>query len=99
LEGGARHSFSLTGCPLRGNLNILVYSDCIIMEGYSLEKNLKELESRKVELFAELCRIGDMRRGSLTENYRRCGKAGCSCAQKGNSGHGPQYLLMTKEEG
>lgn len=61
--------------------------------------NLRELESRRVELFEELSRIGDMRRGSIAENYRRCGKSGCACAQKGNSGHGPQYLLMTKEEG
>ena len=50
-------------------------------------------------LLDELTRIGDFRRGSIAENYRRCGKVNCCCAQDEHGGHGPQYLLMTKVEG
>jgi hypothetical protein len=35
---------------------------------------------------------GDFRRGSVSENYRRCGKPSCHCAQPGDPGHGPRYL-------
>src|SRR5215468_11982393 len=36
--------------------------------------------------------MGDFRRGSISENYRRCGKPNCACAQPGHRGHGPRYL-------
>ncbi|MGH3519041.1 MAG: DUF6788 family protein [Haloechinothrix sp.] len=35
---------------------------------------------------------GDFRRGSVIENYRRCGKPNCACAQPDHPGHGPRYL-------
>jgi hypothetical protein len=42
--------------------------------------SLSELESRRAELFEQLAAVGDFRRGSVSENYRRCGKANCACA-------------------
>src|SRR6516162_6553333 len=39
-----------------------------------------------------LAAIGDFRRGSISANYRRCGKPNCACAQPGHPGHGPRYL-------
>ena len=33
----------------------------------------------------------NMVRGSLIERYKRCGKAGCHCAQE--KGHGPKFFL------
>src|SRR5260370_17352229 len=56
------------------------------------EPSLPELEGRRAGLFARLAAIGDFRRGSITENYRRCGKANCACAQPGHRGHGPRWL-------
>ena len=53
---------------------------------------LAELEARRVRLFERLAAIGDFRRGSISENYRRCGKPNCACAQPGHPGHGPRYL-------
>lgn len=35
---------------------------------------------------------GDFRRGSVSENYRRCGKPACHCAQPDDPGHGPRCL-------
>ncbi|MFV0457603.1 MAG: DUF6788 family protein [Actinomycetales bacterium] len=54
--------------------------------------SLPELEARRAELFAELALTGDFRRGSVSENYRRCGKANCRCAREGERGHGPRFL-------
>lgn len=61
--------------------------------------NLRELESQRSNLFQELSKTGDLRRGSLAENYRCCGKFNCACAAEDHPGHGPQYLLMTKVGG
>jgi hypothetical protein len=53
---------------------------------------LAELEARRAWLFERLAAIGDFRRGSISENYRRCGKPNCACARPGHQGHGPRYL-------
>lgn len=58
---------------------------------------LSELESQRQELLAELVALGDFRPGMISVNYRRCGKANCSCAQTGHPGHGPQYLWNTTQ--
>jgi hypothetical protein len=53
---------------------------------------LADLEERRAQLYRQLSATGDFRRGSITENYRRCGKANCACAQPDHPGHGPRYL-------
>ena len=54
---------------------------------------LAELEARRAWLFERLAAVGDFRRGSISENYRRCGKPGCRrCAEPGSRGHGPRWL-------
>lgn len=53
---------------------------------------LAELEARRARLLERLAAIGDFRRGSISENYRRCGKPNCACAQPDHAGHGPRYL-------
>jgi uncharacterized protein DUF6788 len=55
--------------------------------------DLAGLERQRAELLEELARVGDFRRGSLNEVWRRCGKANCACARPGHRGHGPQYNL------
>ena len=57
------------------------------------EPSLSELEALRDRLFARLAAVGDFRRGSVTVNYRRCGKPNCACAAPGHPGHGPQYNL------
>ena len=56
------------------------------------ESSLPELEDERDRLYAQLSRIGDFRRGSVSENYRRCGKPNCACADPGHPGHGPRFL-------
>jgi hypothetical protein len=60
---------------------------------------LAELERRRAELYQDLARIGDFRRGSLNEVRRKCGKPNCACAAPGHPGHGPQWNLTRKVEG
>ena len=57
------------------------------------------LEQRREELKAEIAAVGDLRPGSLVERYRRCGKPGCRCAQKGAQGHGPSWSLTRQVAG
>jgi hypothetical protein len=57
------------------------------------------LEDRREAIARELAQIGDMRRGSITETYRRCGKAACACQASGHPGHGPYYAFTTKVGG
>jgi hypothetical protein len=53
---------------------------------------LAELEARRARLFERLAPVGDFRRGSISENYRTCGKPNCACAQPGHCGHHPRWL-------
>ena len=54
---------------------------------------LAELEARRARLFERLAAVGDFRRGSISENWRRCGKPACRrCAEPGSRGHGPRWL-------
>ena len=62
------------------------------------EPSLPELEAERDLLYAQLAATGDFRRGSVSENYRRCGKPNCACAQPGHPGHGPRFL-WTRSEG
>ena len=60
---------------------------------------LAELERRREELYRELARVGDFRRGSLNEVRRKCGKPNCACAAAEHPGHGPQWNLTRTVEG
>ena len=62
------------------------------------EPSLPELEAERDRLYAQLSEVGDFRRGSVTENYRRCGKPNCACAAPDQRGHGPRFL-WTRSEG
>src|SRR5690242_16459060 len=56
------------------------------------EPSLPELEAERDRLYAQLSMVGDFRRGSVTENYRRCGRPNCACAAPDHPGHGPRFL-------
>lgn len=57
-----------------------------------MDASLPDLEDQRARLYAQLGATGDFRRGSVTENYRRCGKPNCVCVQPDHPGHGPRYL-------
>jgi hypothetical protein len=63
------------------------------------EPSLTELEAGRERLFALLAAVGDFRRGSVSENWRKCGKLNCACARPGHRGHGPRFLWTRTARG
>jgi hypothetical protein len=63
------------------------------------EPSLPELEAERDRLYARLAAVGDFRRGSVTENYRKCGKPNCACAAPDHPGHGPRFLWTRTARG
>jgi hypothetical protein len=61
--------------------------------------SLEELEARRAGLLAELAGVGDFRRGSVSQSYRRCGKPNCACARPGHPGHGPRTMWTRRGAG
>ena len=57
-----------------------------------MNESLPDLELRRKKLFRQMEDLGDFRRGTISVNYRKCGKSNCACARKDHPGHGPQYL-------
>lgn len=62
-------------------------------------ERLEALESKRADLLKALAETSDMRQGSISETYRRCGKASCACAQARHGGHGPFYAFTRKVNG
>ena len=62
-------------------------------------EHIADLNRRRDELKQRLAEIGDMRPGSLTGRYRKCGKPTCHCAQPGSRGHGPSWSLTRHVQG
>src|SRR6266496_6047602 len=62
------------------------------------EPSLPELEALRDRLYAQLAATGDFRRGSVSENYRKCGKPNCACAAPDHPAHGPRFL-WTRTQG
>lgn len=57
-----------------------------------VNRSLDEMEQERTGLYEQLAATGDFRRGSISENYRRCGKPNCACAAADHPGHGPRQL-------
>lgn len=64
-----------------------------------MPETLEALELERTKLYQRLQAVGDFRPGTISVNFRKCGKANCACARKGHAGHGPQYLWNTTQRG
>ncbi len=62
-------------------------------------KKLEKLEEKKDSIHEQLVSLGDFKRGTISVNYRKCGKKKCACTKPGHPGHGPQYLWNTTIKG
>ena len=49
-------------------------------------ETLEELEQRRSSLYQQMQALGDFRPGTISVNFRKCGKRGCACAQPKHSG-------------
>ena len=61
--------------------------------------DLDSLLRRRDAIRRQLASIGELRPGSLTSRYRRCGKSYCRCAREGDPGHGPHWFLSRMVKG
>lgn len=60
----------------------------------SVENEIMELETRIVEIKDQLMGLGEIRNGSISEQYNVCGNPTCRCKDKENpQKHGPYYQL------
>lgn len=57
-----------------------------------MDESLLSLERKRDHLYSELQKTGDLRRGTISATFRKCGKKNCACAKDGHPGHGPLYL-------
>ena len=64
-----------------------------------MTNSIKHLESKKEALHEKLKNLESFRRGTISVNYRKCGKKNCACAKPGHPGHDPQYLWSTAIKG
>ena len=64
-----------------------------------MPETLEALELERTKLYQRLQAVGDFRTGTISVNFRKCGKKNCACARKGHAGHGPQYLWNTTQRG
>lgn len=60
---------------------------------------LAKLQADRAALLQTLAATSDMRRGSISEVYRSCGKPTCACAAPDHPGHGPYYAVTRKVDG
>src|SRR5260370_7618567 len=60
---------------------------------------LETLERQRMEILTQMQELGDMRRGSVVEQYLPCGKSPCCCKKPGHPGHGPYFSLTCKVAG
>lgn len=61
------------------------------------DPQLDDLAQQRTRLYEQLAATGDLRRGSVTESYRRCGKPNCACAREEHPGHGPRVMWTRKD--
>ena len=81
-------------------------SDSIILLSYLLrytlvrmETRIQTLERRIAKITTQLAQLGDLRIGSLSEQYNVCGRAGCRCKASPPIKHGPYHQLSFTRKG
>jgi len=64
-----------------------------------MAQSLEALERQRAAILEEMRGLGDMRRGSIVEQYLKCGKRPCCCDSAEHPGHGPYFTFTRKVQG
>ena len=64
-----------------------------------MSESLQSLEWSRSAIVRQMGELGDLRPGSISTVYRRCGKASCHCGDRKDPGHGPHFQMTYKVEG
>ena len=62
-------------------------------------KKIRELERQIAKIKRELGALGDLRIGSLSQQYNVCGSPSCRCKASPPRRHGPYYQLSYTRKG
>ncbi|MHB1605385.1 MAG: DUF6788 family protein [Leptospirales bacterium] len=61
-------------------------------------KTLQAFEARRDQIKQDILALRDLRPGSLTQFYRKCGEPSCACAREGGIRHGPDFQVTWKSD-
>ena len=64
-----------------------------------MEKRIRALEIQIERIKRELGGLGDLRPGSLSEQYNVCGNPNCRCKEDPSKRHGPYYQISFTRNG
>ena len=64
-----------------------------------MKKSIKNLKTEIEEIKRQIAVLGDLRPGSISEQYNVCGKKGCRCKADPPEKHGPYYQLSYTRKG
>lgn len=64
-----------------------------------MHRRIQVLERRIERIKRELGGLGDLRPGSLSQQYNVCGVAGCHCKTSSPQKHGPYYQISFTRKG
>jgi len=64
-----------------------------------MERRIQTLERRIAKITTQLAQLGDLRIGSLSEQYNVCGRAACRCKASPPLKHGPYHQLSFTRKG
>lgn len=62
-------------------------------------EKLKGLEEKRSRVKEQLTEVGDMRQGTVSERYLKCGKEQCRCGSEKDYVHGPYFSLTKSVKG
>jgi hypothetical protein len=65
----------------------------------AMDKRIQQLERQIEKVKTDLVELGDLRPGSLSEQYNVCGTPGCRCKASPPEKHGPYYQLSFTRNG
>lgn len=77
----------------------IVLSVSIVYLSPAMTRRIQSLERRIERIRRELGTLGDLRPGSLSEQYNVCGVEGCRCKASPPQKHGPYYQLSFTRKG
>ena len=64
-----------------------------------MKRRIRTLENQIGKIKSDMHRLGDLRPGSLSEQYNVCGNPKCRCKEDPSKRHGPYYQLSFTRKG
>ena len=65
----------------------------------AMKRKIQQLENTISKLKADLATLGELRPGSLSQQYNVCGRPNCRCKGSPPQRHGPYYQLSYTRNG